>query len=65
MQSGEIDVATRRHATHYLELFEDAEAEAGARPVDEWLAEPLGKRQLGPMQAAQGSIKRQAQSAVS
>jgi predicted ATPase/DNA-binding winged helix-turn-helix (wHTH) protein len=39
MQSGEFDMAARRHATRYLKLFEDAEAEAETRPADEWLAD--------------------------
>jgi predicted ATPase/DNA-binding winged helix-turn-helix (wHTH) protein len=38
VQSGEFDMAARRHATRYLELFGGAEAEAETRPTDEWLA---------------------------
>ena len=29
----------RRHGRHHLDLFEAAEAEAGTRPTDEWLAD--------------------------
>ena len=35
VQSGEFDMAARRHAARYLELFGDAEAEAETRPTDE------------------------------
>ena len=38
VDSGEFDMAARRHATRYLELFAVAEAEAETRPTDEWLA---------------------------
>ena len=38
-ESGERDRLARRHAEHYRDLFERAEAELDARPADEWLAE--------------------------
>jgi predicted ATPase/DNA-binding winged helix-turn-helix (wHTH) protein len=37
VQSGEFDMAARRHAIRYVELFE-AEVEAETRPTNEWLA---------------------------
>jgi predicted ATPase/DNA-binding winged helix-turn-helix (wHTH) protein len=39
VQSGEFDAVARRHASHYLDLFERAEAEAETRPTQEWLAD--------------------------
>jgi predicted ATPase len=39
VHAGEFDVAARRHAKRYLDLFEGAEAEADTRPTEEWLAE--------------------------
>jgi predicted ATPase/DNA-binding winged helix-turn-helix (wHTH) protein len=39
VQAGEFDVAARRHARRYLDLFESAEAESETRPTDEWLAD--------------------------
>ena len=63
MQSGEFDVAARRHAIHYLELFEDAEAEAEARPVDEWLANYAPR--LGNVRAAPGPFRRELPNSVS
>jgi predicted ATPase/DNA-binding winged helix-turn-helix (wHTH) protein len=38
-EAGEFDTVARRHADRYLDLFEGAEAEAGTRPTDEWLAD--------------------------
>ncbi len=38
-QAGELDVAARRHAGRYLDVFEGAEAQAVIRPIDEWLAD--------------------------
>jgi len=37
--SGERERLARRHAEYYRSLFERAEAEAPARPTDEWLAD--------------------------
>src|SRR5207244_11349641 len=37
--SGECERIARRHAKYYRDVFERAEAEAPARPADEWLAE--------------------------
>jgi len=37
--SGELDAVARRHASHYLDLFERAEAEAETRPTQAWLAD--------------------------
>jgi predicted ATPase/DNA-binding winged helix-turn-helix (wHTH) protein len=39
VQAGEFDAVARRHGRHHLDLFEAAEAEAGTRPTDEWLAD--------------------------
>jgi predicted ATPase/DNA-binding winged helix-turn-helix (wHTH) protein len=39
VEAGEFDSVARRHAERYRDLFENAEAEAAARPTDEWLAE--------------------------
>jgi predicted ATPase/DNA-binding winged helix-turn-helix (wHTH) protein len=39
VQSGEFDTVARRHAKRYLDLFEDAEAEAETRPTNDWLAD--------------------------
>jgi predicted ATPase len=39
VEAGEFEAAARRHARHYLDLFEGAEAEAETRPTDEWLAD--------------------------
>lgn len=39
VQTGEFDIAARRHAAYYLDLFAGAEAEAETRPTDEWLAD--------------------------
>jgi predicted ATPase/DNA-binding winged helix-turn-helix (wHTH) protein len=39
VQAGEFDAVARRHARRYLDIFERAEAEAGTRPTDEWLAD--------------------------
>jgi predicted ATPase len=38
-ESGERDRLVRRHAEHYRDLFERAEAELDARPADEWLGQ--------------------------
>jgi predicted ATPase len=38
-ESGNRDRLARRHAEYYRDLFQRAEAELGARPVSEWLAE--------------------------
>jgi predicted ATPase/DNA-binding winged helix-turn-helix (wHTH) protein len=35
VQAGEFDAVARRHARRYLDLFEDAEAEAETRPTEE------------------------------
>src|SRR5712671_5773957 len=37
--SGERDRIARRHAEYYRDVFERAEADARARPTDEWLAD--------------------------
>jgi predicted ATPase len=38
-ENGERDRLARRHAEYYCDLFQRAEAELGARPISEWLAE--------------------------
>ena len=38
-ENGERDRLARRHAEYYCDLFQRAEAEFGARPISEWLAE--------------------------
>ena len=38
-ESGKFDVVARRHAEHYLAVFEGAEAAAATLPSDEWLPE--------------------------
>jgi predicted ATPase len=38
-ESGERDRLARRHAEYYCDLFQRAEAELGARPISEWVAE--------------------------
>jgi predicted ATPase len=39
VEAGEFNVVARRHARHYQDLFEAAEADAETRPTDEWLAD--------------------------
>jgi predicted ATPase/DNA-binding winged helix-turn-helix (wHTH) protein len=38
IESGELERFTRRHAEHYRDLFEQAEAEWSTRPTDDWIA---------------------------
>jgi predicted ATPase/DNA-binding winged helix-turn-helix (wHTH) protein len=38
-ENGERNRLARRHAEYYCNLFQRAEAELGARPISEWLAE--------------------------
>ena len=38
-ESGERDRLARRHAEYYRDLLQRAEAELGARPISEWVAE--------------------------
>jgi predicted ATPase/DNA-binding winged helix-turn-helix (wHTH) protein len=39
VQAGEFDAVARRHARHYLDLFESTEATAQKRRTDEWLTD--------------------------
>jgi predicted ATPase/DNA-binding winged helix-turn-helix (wHTH) protein len=50
MECGEFDEFKRRHAEHYRELFERAEAEWETRPTAEWMA--VYGRQIDNVRAA-------------
>ena len=39
VEAGEFNAVARRHARHYQDLFEAAEADAEMRPTEEWLAD--------------------------
>ena len=49
-ESGEFELAARRHAEYYRDLFARAEAEANTRPAAEWL--PAYRRELDNLRAA-------------